>query len=71
MAGVTRCGGPPADQGLVALRFNPEACPTELRIESYRTQIRAGVEDIRPRYRDDAGCDGSCTGATVRHVLTR
>lgn len=65
------CGGPESDQSITALRFAPDACPEELRIESYRAGIRTAVQDIRPTYTATTACGGSCSGATARHVMLR
>ncbi|MGE0789482.1 MAG: hypothetical protein AB7S26_27655 [Sandaracinaceae bacterium] len=65
------CGGPEAEQSIRALRFQPDACPVEMRIESYRDQIRAAVQDLRPRYADVPACGASCAHATARHDMAR
>lgn len=60
---VETSGCDAGDGELAALRFEPVACPAEMRIESYRDGIRAGVQDLRPRYRDGR--------ATATHALER
>lgn len=60
---VETSGCAEGDGELAALRFEPAACPAEMRIESYRDGIRTGVQDWRPRYQDGA--------ATTVHALER
>lgn len=51
------CGGPAAEQRIVALHFAPDACPAEARLEAFRAGVGAGNEAITPHY-----ANGRATG---------
>ena len=65
------CGGPPDHQKVAALRFSDDACPSDVRIEAYRDQIRIAADTLRPHYGSHAACEGRCTAARINLSISR